>query len=473
MSYKRINRSKKNKKRSRKGGEALTSGGFGCIFKPALKCKNSKKRTKGVSKMSIEKYGKEEIGEIKKIKDRLKSIKNYEKYYLLETDLCIPDKLTEDDLKNFDEKCYALTRFNVNSKNVNSKLSNLTILNMPDAGMDLKDWLMGEKEITKEKIFLLNKVIIELLKNAVRPMNEKGVIHNDLKDTNIMINKQLEAKIIDWGLSGVVYNKKIPKEILNRPLQYNTPFSSMIISNDFKLNYDIFLQRVKDGIILFNSTNVRNYVINEYLIKLARYYGYYDDNVALFNIIFSPSISEETYLSEVKRNDLIEYGYYLYYLSNYITDILMKFTNDKYEFDLDGYFLQCYLYNSDVFGLMTTYYIFFNLELEHIKLSEEMRKIFLNRVRSMLVETIYSNGAEKYDINKIISYINELNELINQDNKFSFTKIKHSLSKTRRSPVGVEEMKSTSSRRSRTSKSRYNKKNKKEVDIQEVVTEVT
>ena len=472
MTYKK-SKTKKNAKRSKLGGEALTSGGFGCIFKPALKCKNSKKRTNGVSKMSIEKYGKEEISEIKKIKDRLKSIKNYEKYYLLETDLCIPDKLTDDDLKNFDEKCYALTRFNVNSKNVNSKLSNLTILNMPDAGMDLKDWLMAEKEITKEKIFILNKVIIELLKNAVRPMNEKGVIHNDLKDSNIMINKQLEARIIDWGLSGVVYNKKIPKEILNRPLQYNTPFSSMIISNDFKLNYDIFLQRVKDGIILFNSTNVRNYVINEYLIKLARYYGYYDDNVALFNIIFSPSISEETYLSEVKRNDLIEYGYYLYYLSNYITDILMKFTNDKYEFDLDGYFLQCYLYNSDVFGLMTTYYTFFNLKLEHIKLSEEMKKIFLNRVRSMLVETIYSNGAEKYDINKIISYINELNELINQDNKFSFTKIKYSLSKTRRSPVGVEEMKSTSSRRSRTSKSRYNKKNKKEVDIQEVVTEVT
>jgi serine/threonine protein kinase len=472
MTYKK-SKTKKNTKRNKLGGEALTSGGFGCIFKPALKCKNSKKRTNGVSKMSIEKYGNEEISEIKKIKDRLKSIKNYQKYYLLETDLCIPDKLTEDDLKNFDEKCYALTRFNVNSKNVNSKLSNLTILNMPDAGVDLKEWLMEEKEITKEKIFILNKVIIELLKNAVRPMNEKGVIHNDLKDSNIMINNHLEARIIDWGLSGVVINKKIPKEILNRPLQYNTPFSSMIISNDFKLNYDIFLQRVKDGIILFNGTNVRNYVINEYLIKLARYYGYYDDNVALFNLIFSPSISDETYLSEVKRNDLIEYGYYLYYLSNYITDILMKFTNDKYEFDLDGYFLQCYLYNSDVFGLMTTYYTFFNLKLENIKLSEEMKKIFLNRVRSMLVETIYSNGAEKYDINKIISYINELNELINQDNKFSFTKIKNSLSKTRRSPVGVEEMKSTSSRRSRTSKSRHNKKSKKEVDIQEVVTEVT
>lgn len=247
----------------------------------------------------------------------------------------------------------------------------------------------------------------------------------------------------------------------------------MIISNEFKLNYDIFLQRVKDGIILFNKTNVRNYIINEYLIKLARYYGYYDDNVILFNMIFSPSISEETYLSEVKRNDLIEYGYYLYYLSNYITDILLKFTNDKYEFDLEGYFLQCYLYNSDVFGLMTTYYSFFQVKLEQIKLAEDMKKIFLNRIRSMLVETIYSNGGEKYDINKIISYIKELNELINQDNKFSFTKMKPSLSKTRKSPRGVEEMKSFSKSRSRSSRSNSKRKNKDEVDITRVITEVT
>ena len=487
MTYKRNIKSKKNK-RSRKGGEALASGGFGCIFKPALKCKNTQKRTKGVSKMSIEKYGKEEIKEITKIKDRLKSIKNYEKYYLLETELCQPDKLTEDDLKNFDKKCYALTRFNVNSNNVNSKLANLTILNMPDAGVDLRDWILSEKNISKEKIFLLNEVIIKLLKNAVKPMNEKGVIHNDLKDTNIMIDSNLDARIIDWGLSGVVINKQIPPEILNRPLQYNTPFSSMIISNDFKLNYNIFLQRVKDGIILFNKTNIRNYIINEYLIKLARYYGYYDDNVILFKSIFMSGISEETYLSEVKRNDLIEYGYYLYYFSNYITDILIKYTNDKYEFDLDRYFLECYLFNSDVFGLMTTYYLFFEVELKEINLNENIKKIFLNRVRTMLVETIYTNGAEKYDINKIIGFIKELNELINHDNKLSFTQLKSNLNNSKTaliSPLGVDQMisntksisksrsksKSKSKSRSR-SRSKNIKKYKKEVDLSKVVTEI-
>ena len=190
-------------------------------------------------------------------------------------------------------------------------------------------------------------------------MNEKGVIHNDLKDRNIMVDTNMNARIIDWGLAGVATNGKIPVEIMNRPLQFNTPFSSMMLSEEFKMNYDIFLQRVKDGLILFNSMNVRNYVINEYLIKLARYYGYYDDNVILFKMIFSPGISDDTFLSEVKKDNLIEYGYYLYYLSNYITDILMKFTTSSMVFDMTDYFTKAYFFNSDIFGLMTVYYNFF------------------------------------------------------------------------------------------------------------------
>ena len=301
----KINRTKK-RGRSRTGGEALASGGFGCIFKPALKCKNKKERTNGVSKMSVEQHGKQEMEEIVKIREKLTKIKNYGKYYLLDVELCKPDKLTTDDMVNFNEKCFALTKYNINEKNVNSRLGGLTVLNMPNAGIDLKDWLVLDGKITREKMFLLNDMVIKLLKNAVRPMNDVGVIHNDLKDRNIMVDKHGDARIIDWGLAGVVKNGSVPKEIINRPLQFNTPFSSMIISEEFKLNYDVFLQRVKDGNILFNKMNVRNYVVNEYLIKLARYYGYYDDNVILFNMIFSPGISEETFLSEVKRENLIE-----------------------------------------------------------------------------------------------------------------------------------------------------------------------
>ena len=208
-----MNRTIKNKRRrSRKGGEALASGGFGCIFKPAIKCKNKNERIDGVSKMSIEQYGKQEMSEIEKIKKKLEKIKNYEKYFLLDVEMCYPDKLTKEDMFNFDKKCFALTRYNINEKNVNSKLNKLTILNMPDAGIDLKDWLIVDGKITKDKMYLLNKLIVKLLKNGVKPMNNADVIHNDLKDRNVMVDKQMDARIIDWGLAGVVVNKEIPKK---------------------------------------------------------------------------------------------------------------------------------------------------------------------------------------------------------------------------------------------------------------------
>ncbi len=462
---------KKSMKRNKRGGEALTSGGFGCLFKPALKCNNSNSRTNGVSKLSIKKYGHSELQEIEKIRDRLKTIKNYSKYYLLDIDLCIPDKLTEDDLQNFDSKCYALTRFNITSKNVNNNLSNLTILNMPDGGIDLRDWITNGK-ITRDKIHLLNEIIIKLLKMSVRPMNDKGVIHNDLKDSNILIDKKLNTRIIDWGLASVVSNNKVPDEILDRPLQYNTPFSSLILSSEFKTMYEYFLKRVKEGIILFNKTNIRNYIINEYLIKLNKYYGYYDDNVVVFNSIFSPGISDETNLSENKKNDLIEYGYYLHYLSNYITDILFKYTTDKFEFDMNRYFSECYLYNADVFGLMTTYYIFFQIKLNEIDMNNDMTKIFLNRVRSMLVETIFANGAEKLNISKIISHIKSLNKIINPNNniKTLLSSLKPSISKLKYTKK--HHINTTSRSNKSLSKTKTNKNTPKEANLSKVITAI-
>ena len=112
-----------------------------------------------------------------------------------------------------------------------------------------------------------------------------------------MVDKVGDARLIDWGLAGVVTNKNIPMEIRNRPLQFNTPFSSMVLNDEFKEDYDMFLEKVKDGTILFNRPNVRNYVINEYLMKHDQFYGSSDDNISIFNSIFSPSLTSEAGLS--------------------------------------------------------------------------------------------------------------------------------------------------------------------------------
>ena len=407
--------------RSKMGGEVIESGGFGCIFKPALKCVNEKRPDSGITKMSLLKNSKQEMEEINKIKKNLSTIKNYKDYFLLDVHSCKPDQLTNSDLKDFNDKCYALKKENLNESNINNHLDKVNILNMKDGGIDLRKWLVQENKIKKENIFLLNKLIIKLLTFGIRPMNEKKVIHNDLKDNNVLIDSKMNSRIIDWGLSAIVTGNKIPNEVKNRPLQYNTPFSSMILSQEFKINYEIFLDRVKKKEIIFNFSNVRNYVINEYLIKLAKYYGYYDDNVALFDKIFAPGISSETFLSQVKREDLIEYGYYLYYLSNYITEILMTYTSKKYIFNVDKYFMECYLYNCDIFGIMTIYYNFFDVPYENIELSSAVKSRYMNQIKTLLIENIFMHGNKKINIKKLTNDIKKLDKLLTHEKNIKNT----------------------------------------------------
>ena len=66
-----------------KGGKVLASGGFGCVFSPALKCKNTKKREDGkISKLMTERHALEEYEEINNIKEKLKDIPDFQDYFL-------------------------------------------------------------------------------------------------------------------------------------------------------------------------------------------------------------------------------------------------------------------------------------------------------------------------------------------------------------------------------------------------------
>jgi len=86
------------------------------------------------------------------------------------------------------------------------------------------------------------------------------------------------------------------------------------------------------------------------------------------------------------------------------------------EFEMELYFMECYLYNSDIFGLMTVYYNFFEVKIENIELEEDTKKGYLNRVRSLLVDHIYSNGGEKINTKSLINSVKELQEFIKYEN---------------------------------------------------------
>ena len=92
--------------KTKRGGKVLSSGGFGCVFKPALKCKTQKLRRKnGVSKLMKKKHVAKEYGEVVKYLPQLKTIPNYQDYFLVEGfSICDPAPLEKEDLENFDKK---------------------------------------------------------------------------------------------------------------------------------------------------------------------------------------------------------------------------------------------------------------------------------------------------------------------------------------------------------------------------------
>ena len=124
------------KPRNLYGGEVIGAGGYGCVFKPALRCQNSNKRIDGVSKLSIANYSNIEWKKITVVKQYIKTIPNYQNYFLLAYDTCQPAKLDNNDKKNFDT-CKILEEWGYTSNNINDKLADLQIINMPYGGINL------------------------------------------------------------------------------------------------------------------------------------------------------------------------------------------------------------------------------------------------------------------------------------------------------------------------------------------------
>ena len=204
----------KNLPINEKGGRVLASGGFGCVFGPALKCKGENKRVKNkVSKLMTEKHAIEEYEEINKINERLKSIKHHSDYFLTyDIKLCKPEKLIHSDLINYSRKCKALQKNDITNKNINDNLDKLMLLNMPNGGLAVDDYIYTNKSL--KKIYIVNLKLIELLKRGIIHMNEKHIYHCDIKDSNILVDdssSKLKTRLIDWGLSTEYFSKNMEK----------------------------------------------------------------------------------------------------------------------------------------------------------------------------------------------------------------------------------------------------------------------
>jgi serine/threonine protein kinase len=336
-----------------KGGKVIASGGFGCVFKPAIKCKGQKRNEKDVTKLMKIKYAKSEYKGIQKYKEMLDGIPNYSDYFLVDGfSICEPDKLDEEDLQKFDKKCSALKKMKITSSNVNSNLDKLRSLNMPYGGVDVGDYIETTR-MDYKKLSKMNISLIELLKKGILPMNEKGIYHCDIKDSNILVQEtnegELKTRLIDWGLSTAFKDRNsIPKPLTKRPFQFNVPFSVVLFNDTFTKMHGEFLKKHKSPTYFETREFVINYVItwiNE------RGPGHLKSLNNIFKALFERGLIN---IEKQFKEDIIEFEYTFYFIFEYISYVIFKFTRDG-KFDKMEYFSQVFLKNLDVWGLTMTY----------------------------------------------------------------------------------------------------------------------
>jgi len=260
-------KTKKNKIK-KLGGRAIESGGYGCVFKPALKCKDEEREPNQISKLMLKRNAKTEYDDIVKFLPYLKKIPDYEKYFLVyDITTCKPGRLDEEDLEGFDEKCSSLTKRKIKKDTVNEEenLRTLSIVNMPYGGVDVGrviEQVFSKDRIDYAKLVELNNKLLELLKNGILPMNQKQhIYHCDLKDSNIIVDQEMNTRLIDWGLSCKYDDESTVPDILKRrPFQYNVPFSNVLFNNMFEDSYKEFLTKNNAPTYFETREFVVNYV---------------------------------------------------------------------------------------------------------------------------------------------------------------------------------------------------------------------
>ena len=227
----------KKYKHLKKGGKPIDSGSYGCVFKPALKCKG-KTRKKGVSKLMMEKYAMNEVKLLEPIYTLFTIYPDMKKYVLIPTiqDICIPDTFTNSDLNSFDTVCNRLYSYGYKTSNINNKLSDLRLLFMKDGGITVEQYIQG---LHKQQIVHVLKGLRDIYKKVILPMNDNGLFHSDIKDNNILV-KNNSLKLIDFGLMIQHDPSTIHSRFLQHSYHHLSPYSILLFHDMVPFHWHAF-----------------------------------------------------------------------------------------------------------------------------------------------------------------------------------------------------------------------------------------
>jgi serine/threonine protein kinase len=307
------------------------------------------------------------------------------------------------------------------------------ILNMPNGGLAVDDYIYENGSY--DKIYELHIKLVELFKKGIIPMNSKNIFHNDIKDSNVLVDQStdgIKTRLIDWGLSTEYKpfeHEPFPKVWRNRPLQFNVPFSVIIFSDYFVEKYSKFIE---DGGDYKDYDQLRPFVLNYVTSWMKeRGAGHYKFINEIMYILCSKSL---TSINEKLKPDVIETEFTMHYIIEYIVDILKKYTKFRSDgkLNLRDYLDNVFIKNVDVWGFINVYFPVLELLYNNYdKLNSDEMELF-EILKGIFINYLYLNADRPINKDLLISELNEFRDVIY---RIRFNKNKTTNSTSRSSQV--------------------------------------
>jgi len=353
------------------GGKAFAEGGFGCVFRPALLCKNQINRHTGVSKLMLADKARAEYNEVTKFLKVLSKIPNYKSLFIFPHNICKLSPLDKKiDLVGFNKRCPHLKgKAKITGKTVNNNLDKLRSITLPEGGKDVD--MKCQELVTPGDFLKLNNSLMRLLKYGIIPMNYYKVYHFDVKDTNVLIDTDFTARLTDWGLSGMIESKDyVGSVISNRPIQSNLPFSNILFNNNTLARLSSFYQ---------NNKKSYTYEVLEAFMR--------DEFERISEDIGN---GHYEYLEPIYRQYIFEGTDYNFKdeVIGYLTQVVYNWKHTTYGFDLYKYFFNVFLPNADVWGFVTIYFAFFTRSIK----MKIVNKHFYKNLRGLIIKHLLVDG---------------------------------------------------------------------------------
>ena len=246
-----------------KGGKAIMYGSVGCIFSPAISCKDKEltrtEKNLYVSKLMLPNEANREMRLVEQIKSKLVDLNNRYKKYLpiLSTYMCNDPNITSEDLENVtickDVKGFEnIRRFDIES----FRRLDFKILNMLNVGEDMFEYKKTYPITTTKQGTKMFEMISSFIIECIFVLNNHGIFHCDIKNENITYNEKEQCiSIIDFGRAIITNNDKdMHNNIKELAMDFNILPSVVFfhddlpsIENEFKMR-EIVNNKIKKSI---------------------------------------------------------------------------------------------------------------------------------------------------------------------------------------------------------------------------------